>query len=596
MLPIDRRALLRSFVVTGAALAAPVSAAVLPKKAALRKPPAADDRIVIGKRTDDIRSLDPHESVSSSAAEIIGNLYETLVVWDPVNKRFAPGLAIRWSTPDSGLTWTFDLAPGRKFSSGNAVTSNDVAFSLQRIFTIENAPSAILAPLGVTAGNVKTVANMEQPEAGKFVINLPTGAPSRLLLHCLTASVCSVLDRRIVTQKCSTDPFWAAAAGPSGGGTGSGLCDHGEGWLRFNSAGSGPFWVTNAVRTDEIVLQRNCHHGAAADTRPIVIRHIPDSRQQRRLLDTGEIHIARNLPDGSWPGDSREFGCNNSCEDPAATGTGRPRHQIQAQPPAGSPKANLLILCMNVRDDPKNQLRLPVVRQAIRLAIDVKSLAQDLNSKRWSPQAGFCPSVLRTSGNVPQFNRDHARELLGGAQFELTIDHVSGTPRAQVVQILAKQLAEVGIMLTPRALHGRQFFAGLTARQHQLALLSWNADYFDPHSNAHAFCVNSEIENRNSVSESRTMAWYCRWYDQVIADGVNAAAIEADDAERKKKYDEIEKQLLDRGPFAFLLEETDFAFARQNGPKLSLGIIDSFTRYPTATVPPKTQTCPLQTT
>jgi peptide/nickel transport system substrate-binding protein len=589
LLPIDRRAFLRLSVATGATLAAPAPAAVLPRKSVLPRPPAGDGRIVIGKRTDDIRSLDPHESVSSSAAEIIGNLYETLVIWDPVNKRFAPGLAARWEPSDDGLTWTFDLAPARKFSSGNSVTSEDVAFSLQRIFMIENAPSMILAPLGITAGNVKEVAKARQP-AGQFVIKLPAGAPSRLLLHCLTASVCSVLDSKVVRAKCSTDPFWAAAAGPSGGRTG-GLCDHGEGWLRFNSAGSGPFWVTNAVRTDEIRLQWNCHYRTAAHGRPILIRHIPDLRQQRRLLDTGEIHIARNLPDGSWPGDARELACNTSCEDPAATGTGKPRHSLQSQPPAGCPKANLLVLCMNVRDAPENQLRLPAVRQAIRLAIDVKSLAQDLNSKRWSPQAGLYPSVLRTSGSAaPPFSRDHARELLGGAKFELTIDHMSGTPRRRVVQILAKQLAEVGIMLKPRALDGRQFFADLTERQHQLALLSWNADYFDPHSNVHTFCVNSEIENRNCVSESRTMAWYCRWYDQVIADDANAAAIEADDAERKKKYDEIEKQLLDRGPFAFLLEEIDFA------PKLSMGVIDSFTRYPAATTPSRTETCPLQTT
>jgi peptide/nickel transport system substrate-binding protein len=78
--------------------------------------------------------------------------------------------------------------------------------------------------------------------------------------------------------------------------------------------------------------------------------------------------------------------------------------------------------------------------------------------------------------------------VLGGEKFKLTIDHVAGSHRAHVVQILMKQLADVGITLKSRGVSGRQFFAGLKARQHELGLLSWNADYFDPHSNAHTFC------------------------------------------------------------------------------------------------------------
>jgi ABC-type transport system substrate-binding protein len=159
---------------------------------------------------------------------------------------------------------------------------------------------------------------------------------------------------------------------------------------------------------------------------------------------------------------------------------------------------------MNVSDYHENPLRVTAVRQAIRLALDVQSLAEDLNSKRWSAQSGFCPAVLRPSGNAPRHDREKAIALLSGSKFTLTIDHAAGSPRSHVVQILVKQLADVGIKLKSRAVSGRQFFADLKARQHQLALLSWNADYFDPHSNAHTFCVNSDIENRNDASTSQT--------------------------------------------------------------------------------------------
>jgi hypothetical protein len=67
LVPIDRRAFVHSCVAVGVTLASLVAATA----ATLAKHPAAADKILIGRRTDDIQSLDPHESVSSSAAEII---------------------------------------------------------------------------------------------------------------------------------------------------------------------------------------------------------------------------------------------------------------------------------------------------------------------------------------------------------------------------------------------------------------------------------------------------------------------------------------------------------------------------------------------
>ena len=96
--------------------------------------------------------------------------------------------------------------------------------------------------------------------------------------------------------------------------------------------------------------------------------------EQKRQLDNQDIQLAWNL---SFP----------------QRADGKVPPTLPEPKPGPTKAANLLMLCMNVGNtdahlDSKN------VRQAIRCAIDVKKLANELNSYRWSPQYEFCPSVL----------------------------------------------------------------------------------------------------------------------------------------------------------------------------------------------------------
>lgn len=557
------------------------------KGGAPKKPP-----IVIGKRADDIESFDPHESVSSSAAEIIGNLYETLVVWNPETRAVEPNRRLVSSCVPSAdaLSWTFVLEAGRKFASGNPITAEDVVFSLERLFKINGAEANILGPLGLVVGRDNSPFRVVD---GKVNIVLPPGAHSRLLLPCLTASVCSVIDKRLLESNYAEDPLWSEAVATSRAvGATTTLHDSGRTWLKFNSAGSGPFKISEIVacnapesaedakkggpvpRNDEIVLQANKFYpGNSEQTRSIVVRSIPDPVEQKRQLDRQDVQVAWNL---SFP---------YKTDDKSLT---------------KEPAANLLLLCMNVEEE-AGHLGSADVRQAIRCAISVQGLAEDLNSERWSAQHEFCPSVLCKSmgalagdslGTNSPFDPKAARTFLNQARIknriELTIDHIAGNPRSHVATLLANQLdaladkpGAAGFRIRLRPSTGQAFLNRLQQRKYQLALLSWNADYPDPHSNAYAFCANSEIENRNSASQDRTMAWYCRWFDRAIADDVKAAGAETNWEERRKKYKEIQVKLQAAGPFAFLLEEKRIVATRTNGPKIRIGMLDSFTRYPT---------------
>jgi peptide/nickel transport system substrate-binding protein len=59
------------------------------------------------------------------------NLFATLVDYDNGTQQFVPMLAKSWETAADGVTWTFHLRRGAKFSDGHPITSEDVLFSAQ---------------------------------------------------------------------------------------------------------------------------------------------------------------------------------------------------------------------------------------------------------------------------------------------------------------------------------------------------------------------------------------------------------------------------------------------------------------------------------
>ena len=110
-------------------------AAVLGLTAALVLPAglpatAADPAVLKIGTTQDLDSLNPYQTALLVGYEIFTLNYDMLVGFGP-NNESVPGYAESWSQSSDGLTWTFKIRDGMKWSDGQPATAEDAAWTLQ---------------------------------------------------------------------------------------------------------------------------------------------------------------------------------------------------------------------------------------------------------------------------------------------------------------------------------------------------------------------------------------------------------------------------------------------------------------------------------
>jgi ABC-type oligopeptide transport system substrate-binding subunit len=126
-------------------------------------PPAVAETMLRIANLAEPESLDPHKTILQPEINIMGNLFEGLVVLDPKGN-VAPGVAKSWSVSEDGLTYRFKLRANAKWSNGDPVTAGDFVFSFRRmedprsvvreaqvLYPIKNAEEVNTGKLDVTA-------------------------------------------------------------------------------------------------------------------------------------------------------------------------------------------------------------------------------------------------------------------------------------------------------------------------------------------------------------------------------------------------------------------------------------------------------------
>ena len=166
-------------------------------------------------------------AVGSDLSDTIAmvNFYDTLV-FPQIDGSIKPFVAEDWEVSADGLTYTFSLRDDVVFHSGNTMSAEDVAYSMNRLLEIGEGFAYLFAPYVESAEAVdeSTVQfNLKQP-FGPFIL---------------------ALARLYIVDK---DTVQANAKDGSYGENG----DYGRNWLLTNDAGSGPYMVED-VKMEEYV-------------------------------------------------------------------------------------------------------------------------------------------------------------------------------------------------------------------------------------------------------------------------------------------------------------------------------------------------------
>ena len=100
-------------------------------------------------------------------------IYPQLVQYGP-GLKIAPDWATSWDESKNGLTWTFHLKPGGKWSDGVPLTAEDAVWWVNTIFKYQNSATSYLA--GELAGLKKIAA----PDPNTLVLTYKRPVPSAL--------------------------------------------------------------------------------------------------------------------------------------------------------------------------------------------------------------------------------------------------------------------------------------------------------------------------------------------------------------------------------------------------------------------------------
>ncbi|MEM8849439.1 MAG: ABC transporter substrate-binding protein [Pseudomonadota bacterium] len=490
-------------ILLGSALALPIATGAFADT-----PPGL---LIVAQNIDDIVAIDPAQAYEFTSGELVTNVYDRLIQYDAEDPTtLAPGLATEWSIDEATKTITFTMREGVTFHSGNPVTADDAAGSLQRVIKLNLTPAFILAQLGWTAENVE---EMVVADGNKVTIRYEGDFSPAFVMNVLASRPASVVDMQ------------TAMANEVDG-------DMGNAWLNANSAGSGPFEL-QAYRPAEIIrLAANEDYfkdGPKVDG--VILRHVAESATQQLLLEQGDIDLARNL----------------TPDQVASLGDG-----IKVET---FPQAAVHFLSFNQKTD---SLTDPAVWEAARYLVNYDGMTDTILAGQMEVHQSFWPKGFPGAVEETPFDYDpdKARQILEDAGVELPIqvemDVINAAPFTDMAQSLQASFADAGIEFDILPGTGAQVITKYRDRTHEAMLLYWGPDFMDPHSNAKAFAYNSDNSDGNYTA---TTTWRNAW---AVPDALNekttAALTEADPEARLDIYRDLQREVQAESPIVIMFQ------------------------------------------
>jgi peptide/nickel transport system substrate-binding protein len=481
-------------------LAALLSTAAIP---AIAETP--DDQLVVGFSMTNVLTLDPAAITGREPVQILANVYDGLVSLDAVNRaQVNPDLAESWEVSDDSLSITFRLREGATFASGNPVTADDVVWSFNRLMALNLAQASFLKTHGFTAENA--AASFTATDDKTVVVTLPKPVDPQVIIQTLgIVGPGSVLDSVLVKEN-ERDGDWGAA------------------WLNTHSAGSAAFTFDDWTANDRVILTRNDNFwGEPSTLRRIIMRHIPESQNQRLMLQQGDIDIGFSLAGPDLQALSETDG-------------------VEVVSQAGS---GFYYLAVSMKDE---RFANPKVREALRHLIDYQGLDQAImpfygRLHQRPIHTGFV-GALENPGYTLDVAK--AKALLAEAGypdgFSTTIRALSDAPFMSAATAIQATLAQAGIDAEIISGSGEQIYGAMRERNFELLVGRGGGGQLPhPDSNLRALLYNPD--NSDEAKLTNFQGWRTAFFEPELNALIDAALVESDPDTQIGMYHEIQQRL-----------------------------------------------------
>ena len=244
-------------------------------------------------------TLDPALNSAVDGANTIITIFEPLLLIDE-NNDVIPGQAESYDVSEDGLTWTFHMRDGLKWSDGSDLTAKDFEYSIKRLADPDTAAPYAETAVGMIAGFDEAQGNPD-PETGE-----PTTDPNPDALQVVASEDGKTLTVTLSYPCSYFDKLAAfAALSPVQEAT---VEANGDGWCTSPDTFvcNGPYMITDWTPSERIVLSKNPNYVGGWDSSKIVsdtitLLLIEDASAAYAAYNTGEAQLIKTVPTDEIP-------------------------------------------------------------------------------------------------------------------------------------------------------------------------------------------------------------------------------------------------------------------------------------------------------
>lgn len=469
-------------------------------------------------------TLDPALNSAVDGGNMILHTFECLLTIDEEGK-LAPGQAESWETSEDGLTWTFHLRDGLKWSDGSDLTANDFVYSWQRVCDPNTAAPYAETVLSMVEGYAEAI------EGDITKLNVVAVDDKTLEVH--LSSACSYFGS--LAAFATLSPVQQAT-----------IEANGDAWAVDASTyvSNGTFYISEWVPGSYIMCTKNPYYWNADAIKLDAIKFnlIEDANASYSAYQTGEVLFIKDVPTEEIP----------SLE-------GNPEFHVD-------PIIGTYYLSLNTKREPFNDAN---VRKALSLAIDRNYVANTLMQGTYSPAPNFMgPGWIDTDGSQfmdnanggqayididnHEANVEEAKALLeeagypGGEGFPtITYSTNDAGYHKVVAEYLQQAWADLGITLDVDIVEWASFTPMRRNGDYDASRNGWVGDYADP-SNMLDLLYSTNGNNDGKFNNAE--------YDAAM--DVSRTTLDA--AERSKALHDAEDILMDQAACVPVAYYNDF--------------------------------------